>query len=334
MSSEKLLDERHRLLQIREHLGVRSRPDDKSFESEVVAACAKKIQPIVNAHSSCPGEEIIGAIAKEFGVHFEEVHSREDIESLQRKYLVEQRELGFGMLEAELSDPTVDALMFQRMWAIGEARDRWIAVINSQVSRSRGYWSRAHELIHRVAEPPQQRLPFYRHREDHANRVERIVDLGAAEIAFPRSVFAKHVLSVTGRELTWDLVQAIRKRFAPTASLQASAKALLRYWPQPAFLLVASLRGRLGRPTQDVALRLDVDGFNDGAALSKVLFFTNMRVPTTSPVWGAFDSGQTVSDFENLSTWVTSDGDGLPNRRAFTSGLRLNSVVYGLISLV
>lgn len=333
MSNEKRLDERHRLLEIREHLRVRAQIDDDSFELEVVATCAKKIQPIVNAYSDRPGEEIIGAIALDLGVHFEEVQSQADIDSLEQKYLVEQRELGFGRLAVELADPTVDALMFQRLKAAGEASDRWIAVINSQGSRARGYWSRAHELIHRVAEPPQRRLPFFRHREDHSNRIERIVDLGASEIAYPRAVFEDIVKSVSRRELTWDLVEGVRRRFAPSSSLQATAKAIVRYWPQPAFFVIAESRGRLRNPAVDIALRLDVEGFNVGAERSGIVFFKNMRVPLTSAISMAYDTVETVSEYENLGGWEASGRRPFPSRRALASGTKRGKHVYGLISL-
>jgi hypothetical protein len=85
------------------------------------------------------------------------------------------------MLAHELSDRNVDALLFQRMHAAGDAQDRWVAVLNLTATQARAYWSRPHELIHRLAEPPQRRLPFYRHRTDSQNRLERIIDFGAAD---------------------------------------------------------------------------------------------------------------------------------------------------------
>lgn len=318
---------------MREYLRVRALPEGKNFDGEVVDACVKKVEPVIAAHEDCKGEVIVAAIAKQLGVRFEEVKTAADIDLLEKKYLVEQRELGFGRLAHELADPSVDALLFQRMHADQDAPDRWVAVINLQETESRGYWSRPHEIIHRLAEPPQRRLPFFRHRTDSENRIERIVDLGAAELAFPPSVFGRLVQRVTHRELTWDLVEAVRQQFAPTSSVLAAAKAFLRSWPQPAFLLVARLRGRQQRPSVDVALRIDIEGFNPSAERSSVRFFPNMRVPETSPIWQTHESMQSVTEYENLATWSTSRGDSLPPCRALTSGLRLGSVVYGLVSL-
>ena len=206
-------------------------------------------------------------------------------------------------------------------------------MINLQETEARGYWSRPHEIVHRLAEPPQRRLPFFRHRADSESRIERIVDLGAAELAFPQSVFGRRVQSVTRRELTWDLVQVVRQQFAPTSSLLAAAKAFLRHWPRPAFLLTATVRGRRQRPNVDVALRIDIEGFSPSAEHSEVWFFDNMRVPPTSPIWQTHQSARPIIEYEDLGSWSTSRGVALPACRALTSGLRLGPVVYGLISL-
>jgi hypothetical protein len=331
MSVEKRLDDQHRLLAIREYLRVRTRPDEFAFEAEVVDACRRKVQPIIEEHASETGEAIVAAIAKSVGVHFEEVRSLADIDTLEQKYLVEQRELGFGRLGKELSDPTVDALLFQRVYAEPDAPDRWVAVINLQETLARAYWSRPHELVHRLAEPPQKRLPFFRHREDR-NRVERIIDLAAAELAFPSFVFGTLVNGVNHRELTWDLVEALRDRFAPTASLLSAAKAVVRYWPRPAFLLTAIVRGRRNRPMTDVALRINIEGFNAKAERSDVRFFPNMRVPTSSPLWDTQSTGRSITERERLGFWCTSAGDSLVDRIALTSSRRLGRIVYGLLS--
>jgi hypothetical protein len=332
--TEKELDDWQRLLAMREHLGVRARPDQPTFEAEVVEASVSQVSPIIERHAGECGEAIIESIAAHLGVRFEEVHSDHDIVHLERKYLVAKKELGFGLLAHELKDPGVDAVLIQRMHAAHDAPDRWVAVLNMQQTRARAYWSRPHELTHRLAEPPQRRLPFYRHRKDAQNRLERIIDLGAAELAFPATALGPRVRAVGSQELTWDLITALRLQFAPTASLLCAAKAIFRFWPQPAFLLQAKFQGRASGHNVDVALRVTLEGRTDGTSSSGVQFFRNMRVPPTSPLSHTFETGRNVSDVENLKHWVTSSGSGLPDRRALTSGLNLGSVAYGIVSLL
>jgi hypothetical protein len=321
-------------MEMREHLRVRATPDDPSFEREVVAACMRQVQPVIDAHADRTGEEISAAIATRLGIRFEEVRTPADIRALERKYLHEQREIGFGQLADEMADPMVDALLFERHRAPPDASDRWVAVLNVQETQARAYWSRSHEILHRVAEPPQRRMKFFRHRTDHEDRLERIIDQGAAELAFPKSVYGALVAQVGYRALTWGLVELVQHRFAPTSSLLSAAKAFIRFWPHPAFLLTATLKKSKQRPNEAPALRISVEGFNASAEKSGVHFIHNMRVPQTSPIAQTFASALELSVFENLETWTTSSGTRLPNRRVLTSSVRLGSVVYGIVSLV
>lgn len=331
-SKEQSLDERQRLLAMREYLGVRAIPQDESFDQEIVTAAVRKVRPIIATHSSSTGEQIIAAIANNIGICFEDVRNAADIAALEKKYLFEQKELGFGQLAQELTDPTVDALLFQRMNA-SKHGEGWVAVLNLQQTESRAYWSRPHEILHRLAEPPQGRLPFFRHRACQS-RVEGIIDLGAAELAFPEDVFGRLVRNSGAKELTWDLVDALKQRFAPTASMQSAYKAFLRFWPRPAYQLRATIRGRRNNPSDGVALRIDVDGFSDSAGSSGIRFFANMRVPRTSPISLAYDSSRDIVGVEDLHSWETSSGYRLPSRRALTAATRRGNSVYALVSLL
>lgn len=331
MSNERFLEQQQRLLAIREHLGVRSRPGSSEFEFEVAATCVEKVRPIIDRNLGQTGEAIIEALASHLRVKFEEVVTPDDIKILERKYLIEQRELGFAMLESELRRPDVDALLFERMHADETDRDKWIAVLNLQASRARAYWSRPHELVHRIAEPPQGRLPFFRHKADYENRLERLIDRGASGIAFPAPAFAPIVARYAAGPLTWATVKQIGSLFAPTASLQSVAKAALNHWPRPAILLIGSLRAKTRDPHGRRDLRVAVDGFSISGRTCGVLFFANMRVPVTSPLMHAFLTQSEVTDYEMLSQWRTSDGKSLPDRGALTSAIGVQGRAYALI---
>jgi hypothetical protein len=333
-AKEKYLDQRQRLQEMREHLRIRVSIADPSFGPEVVATCVRQVQPIIDAQADRTGEEINAALAQHFGVHFEEVRTQGDIQRLELKYLVERREIGFGQLADELADGAVDALLFERIHAAPGARDRWVAVLNIQETQARAYWSRPHELVHRLAEPPQKRLKFFRHRTDAENRLERIIDLGAAELAFPKSVYGRLVAGTAHRELTWETLRSVHRQFAPTSSLLAAAKAFVRYWPRPAFLLTAALKRSKQRPNEPPSLRVSIGGLSDSGKRTGIQFIPNMRVPKTSPLASAFASSTEQAGFENLGTWTTSNGRRLPDRRALTASIRLGPVAYALVSLV
>lgn len=332
MSKEQLLDQQHRLLAIREHLGVRARVESPDFAEEVARACVNVVRPILDRNAGEQGEKILAAIALELGVRFEEVENAGDIKRVEQKYLVEQKELGFGVMGKELAKDDVDALLFQRMHAHAHAADRWVAVLNLQKSRARAYWSRPHELIHRIAEPPQQRLPFFRHKSDYENRLERLIDLGAAELAFPKIAFAPVVECFRNQPLTWKIVQSIGAAFAPTASLLSVAKATLRHWRAPTLLLIAQMRAKKGDPHCAPALRIAMEGFSSTGERCGVFFFPNMRVPPLSVVMGAFATQSEETGREILSAWRTSTGKRLPDRPALISAKGLQSRAYVLVS--
>lgn len=325
-----------RLHRIRENLRLATPVDSPEFEKAVVQACRIRVDSLLTKAQPCTGEHVLSHLANQLHVRFEEVNHDRDIARLEKKYLEDKREIGFGQLEIELNAPGVDALLFQRIHTEDVARDRWVAVLNLRDSRSRAYWSRAHELTHRVAEPAQQQLPFYRHRNDSTNRLESLVDLGAAELAFYPPLFRPIVDSISTSMLTWGLVEEVRSRFASTASRLSTVHAMLRYWPQPTYLVFAQIAGRKGQPNVDRSLRIKISGFST-AARDTFLFFPNMRVPETSPIWHAFYSGKATSDFEQLGRWQTSSGKRLPDIRVFSDTNYYhygNNWVYALVSLV
>ena len=329
--SNKAFELQSRLNGIREHLGLRTPIDSPEFDQAVVRACRRKIDGMVNGFEPRSGEDILRHIADQLQVRFEEVHEDSDIASLERKYLQEKGEIGFGQLEKEINAPGVDALLFQRLRAEDSDDDKWVAVLNLRDGQSRGYWNRAHELIHRIAEPPQYRLPFYRHRNDNTNRLESLIDKSASELAFYQGHFRPIVESVCDDLLSWKLIDLVRRRYAPSASRLASAYAVLRNWRRPAYLLTASIAGRKKHPDIDQALRVNVAGFS-AVRWDDIFIFPNMRVPPSSPIWHCFHSGEDISDYENLDRWVTSGGDRLPDMLTFTSAFRGRNKAFALVS--
>lgn len=332
-SKNNSLEQQSRLNRIREHLGLHTSIHSPAFEGRVAAACRDQVDSLLAGARPASGEEVLDRVAGQLQVHFEEVYDDQDIEALETKYLREKREIGFGQLSMQFDDPTVDALLFERQSATSDAPDKWVAVLNLRETVSRGYWSRAHELIHRIAEPPQFNLPFYRHRNDKVNPLESLVDNVAADLAFYRRLFGPIVESLRDRPLTWDLIDLIRSLHAPSCSRLATVHATLRYWPRPAYLLRARLAGRKGRPNVDRALRIEVQGFSPDAKES-LFFFPNMRVPSSSPIQHCYQTGEAISAIEQLGKWDTSGGSKLPDARALTSAFHYQDWVLGLISLV
>ena len=322
-----------RLDAIGAHLAVKRRYPDTAFAADVSRACLDRVAPILDKLLPCTGEEIALGLAEHLHLTFEEVHGPHDVEKLEERYLKLKREIGFAQLRPELAKPGVDALLFQRMHASERDRDRWVAVLNLQESDAKGYWNRFHELGHRIAEPPQAVLPFRRHQFEATNPVEALIDSVAADIAFyPPAVRPSIVDLARYGALTFDLIDTFRHGYAPTASLLSTMKAMVKFWPTPAAALTSEVRGRRGRPDLDRALRVAVQGCNDSARAAGMVFFPNMRVPPSSPIEVAFESGADEEGREDLGQWRTSSGSALAPREVLTCARGMGRAVYAVVS--
>lgn len=250
-----------RLDAIAKHLKIKSRYEEPTFAADVRAACLARITPTLKEHGPLTGEDIAQCLGDELFLTFEEVHGPHDVTKLEDHYLKGKKEIGFAQLRDELDNPGTDALLFQRMNAAPGAPDSWVAVLNLQEGRSKAYWNKFHELSHRIAEPPQKILPFRRHQFEASNPIEALVDSVASDFAFYEPVFRPLVQTYAKTcRLSFETIEQIRNQYARTASLLATMKAVVNYWPRPAASLTAEFRGRRNSPNTDIALRVSPQG--------------------------------------------------------------------------
>ncbi|MBX3450783.1 MAG: hypothetical protein KF777_14550 [Planctomycetaceae bacterium] len=322
-----------RLDAIAKHLKIKSRYPADSFTAAVIDTCLDRIAPVVEKLLPCSGEQIALGLGEHLHLTFEEVRGPADVTDLLKRYLQGKKEIGFAQVPEQLTQPGVDALLFERMHAQEQDPDRWVAVLNLQDSDAKGYWNRFHELSHRIAEPPQGILPFKRHQIEASNPVETLMDAIAAEFGFYEPAFRPLVEQRAQRSrLTFSVVEYLRRQFAPTASLLSTMKAVVKFWPQPAAVLVSEFRGRVGAPHLDQALRVTPQGHNGAASNSGLKFIFNMRVPQGSPIDLAFQTGVEQNELERLGNWTTSQGKRLASLNVHTSARRIGKRVYSLIS--
>lgn len=323
-----------RLDAIARHLKIKSRYPENGFTEAVIDACLDRIAPVVEKLLPCSGEQIALGLGKHLHLTFEEVRGPDDVTDLLKRYLKGKKEIGFAQVPEQLAQPGVDALLFERMHAEEQDPDRWVAVLNLQDSDAKGYWNRFHELSHRIAEPPQGILPFKRHQFEANNPVETLMDAIAAEFGFYEPAFRPLVEQCAQRSrLTFNVVDFLRHQFAPTASLLSTMKAVVKFWPQPAAMLVSEFRGRVGAPHVDQALRVTPQGHNGAASDSGLKYIFNMRVPQGSPIDVAYQTGVEQNEFERLGNWTTSQGKRLTSLDVHTSARRIGKRVYSLISV-
>ena len=164
--------------------------------------------------------------------------------------------------------------------------------------------------------------------------MEKVIDLVAGKAAFHTPYLLPVVNHHANRMLTWDTVDVIRSAFAPSASREAMAKAVVDHWPVPAFYLIGDLRTRKNEPHESSRLRVSIHGFNKPASSSGIRFFRNMRVPESSVAFAAFLDRVSYTERELLSVWQTSGGSRLPDVSAVVSACPTNiDAVHILVSL-
>ena len=326
-----------RLDQVADHLNLKCQPGDEEFVDQAKKAVMRRIRAVAKDAKPANGEELIAAIASRFRVRFESVRSESDVEKLHTRYFKRRRELGFAMLGDDLGDPQVDALLFQLENAVDDDDAEFVAVLNLRQTDLREYWNKGHELAHRIAEPPQKILPFRRHPAERRSPIESLVDEIASEVAFYGPLFKPCVKRFAkSHDLTLQTVRQIKRVFAPSASLLSVANATVKYWPQPAIVLVAEERGRIkgGRATKiDEALRVRMHACNQKAAELNVATFPNMRVPASSPLNFAYFERRELQEYENLKYWVTSQGRRLPDIETLTSARGYGDRAYAIVSV-
>jgi hypothetical protein len=277
-------------------------------------------------------------VARRLQMVFEEVRADEDFDRLTEVYARAKREFVFAGMRSKFDDdanPTYGALV-QRRHAGDDDPDKFVAVIDCRGYKlARRFFTRWHEIAHRLTTHCDQPEPVYRSEHDP---IERLMDEIAAHVGFYDQIFAPAFRQAVGgnRLLTFGAVEAVIERAFPTASFQATLFACARRLKTPVLYLEAALAHK-----KDVKRRLTTPSmFGDDPPQSELRavkvvpntpaqedgFFipTNMRVPATSVIHRLFEA-ELLTDgdaLECLSQWE-SQGKSLPRRAVAVEGRKV-----------
>lgn len=321
-----------RLDAIVKNLGVGKQWGGHNSSKEVVQACLEKVSGLFMGIEPT-GEALAARTAKHYQVNFEEVRQDEDITSLEQKYLVGKKELGFARLREEIYSPNVDALLFQRINANPDDPDRWVAVLNLTITEDRAYWNRYHELSHRLAEPPQKILPFRRETTNNRDVVEKLIDTIAGEVAFHPRIFSRYIESLKTVPATFEAISAVRNAYSPSASLLAVTNAIVQRMERPALVFVASMKAKRYGPQYQKDLRIEPQCRNALAKASDLFLIPNMRVPHSSCAYHTFFTGCLMTCLESTGDWTTSSGKAIPQHHVTVSSIKLGDRIYGIMTI-
>ena len=297
----------------------------RNLEHAIIYHCLEQLREWVASHGQPETlDELVDRFAQSLDMRFEEVHGHEGMTLLMDRMNPVERPI-FAALRAEFGDDTDGATVLR------VNRESWepayLAVINCEGWHEfRRYFSKWHELVHRLLEGPQLTFAFRRTTVDRPEPEEVLVDRVTAVLAFFPDMFVPVLREETALDglLTFGAVDRIRDRIASSASHEATLRASLSHDPGPVWLLrcANSLTADEERRTNsrqlrmiptdppDPKLRVQSSIMSPAAAESGVRFHRNMRVPEGSVVaqafadeWGAFVVGD-----EPLDTWQTSSG--------------------------
>ncbi len=288
---------------------------------EILKFVSSRIKRISKKFRCQTLNELLIATAAEMETTFEEIHSDEDLQRIQRGYL-DRRETAFANLEAELQGAEDYGITIRRTH-----QEQWeplfVSVIDCRGEKIfRRYFTKWHELAHLLTLTPQMRLVF---RRSHSASIARdpeeiLMDVIAGEVGF-------HPDFLPGKlegGISFDTILRIRDECCPDASAQAATIGIVKALPVPCILVEASMALRkqesisarqlglgLGEMSPKPALRAVHVSVNGVAREAGICFHKNWRVPAESVISRVFTDGGNAEANEDLNWWTTSDGSSL-----------------------
>src|SRR5208337_4775857 len=149
---------------------------------------------------------------------------------IKQVYALGKREFVFATMRLKFDDPgnPTYGVLIRRSNAEADAPDRYVAVIDCRGRKlARRFFTRWHEIAHRLTTHADSGEPVYRSEHDP---VGRLMDAIAGHIGFYGPLFEPvFVAAHSGKELlTFETVEAVVREGFPDASIQATLFACCR----------------------------------------------------------------------------------------------------------
>ena len=312
--------------------------------------CHRRIDGWVSEAGGVTGIDALEAlVTRRLQMVFEEIKADEDFDRLTDVYARGKKEFVFAGMRTKFDDdanPTYGALV-QRRHAGADDPDRFVAVIDCRGFKlARRFFTRWHEIAHRLTTHCDMSEPVYRSEHDP---IERLMDEIAGHVGFYGPIFGPAFRQASrGKSLlTFGTVEAIVSGAFPAASFQATLFACARRLTTPVVYLEAMLAHK-----KEVKRRLQTPSMfgddpppgelravkvipNKAAQEDGLTIPTNMRVPADSVIHRLFDAEPQSSDDgkEDLSQWE-SKGKSLDARAVVVEGRKVGDRVIAIVQPV
>lgn len=286
--------------------------------SEIVEYVRRRVGKVVKNYKCTDLASLLDAAAHDAKTIIREVHCDADLDRIIAEF-VPQGETIFANLRNELRDRDY-AITLKRQHA-AKFDLPFVSVIDCRGSKMfASYFTKWHELAHLFTLTPQMRLVF---RRTHAAAVldpeESLMDIIAGEMAF----WPAFLNGASDQDISFDLIERIRKEFCPQASYQASLIGIVKALPKPCILLSAQLDLKESEKPDRLQMRLSNCNapvpqlramhvsVNRAARNENIRMHPHWRVPERSAIYRSFEQQSYFEAVENLDWWATSSGSRL-----------------------
>ena len=311
-----------------------------NFENMIVEHCLARLRAWVAVHGTPSNlSELVKEFAASLDMRITEVRTESDIDAALEEMSFVQK-TAIGDLKTEFggdTDAITVRILDRRPWD----REYWAIINCLGWHEYRRYYTKWHEVVHRLLDGQQLAFAFRRTRVNRPEPAEALVDRVAATLAFYPDMFEPVVREELAKEgrLSFDVIDNVRERIAPDASREATANACLRLMPSPVWFLQchvgmkASEVRKLENPQMsffseeppDAKLRVRTASYSPSAEELGIRLHPNMRVPESSVVTLGFNDigGDSNQGTEALDTWETSSGGPIGNGEIHLEAMRI-----------
>jgi hypothetical protein len=316
----------------------------------ILDLCRNRIDRWVAEAGGVPSvEHLERLVTEKLQMVFEEIRDDGDFDRIKQVYATGKRDGVFASMRLKFEDeqnPTYGALV-RRKNVTADARDRYVAVIDCRGDKlSRRFFTRWHEIAHRLTTDAEPDEPVYRSEHDP---IEQMMDRVASHVGFYEPLFGPSFdQEMRGkRKLSFDAVENIRRDAFPDASFQSTLFACHRRYAEPAVYIEATpaLKVKHKREITQGAqwlfddlrplpqLRAVIVIQNDAAKQCGLFIAPKMRIPGTSLIHRIYcdESLNDRESIENLSDWEHSGGKWLADQEVRVEARRTRDRVIALV---
>jgi len=311
--------------------------------------CHRRIDAWVAEAGGVPNIDALEAlVTQKLQMVFEEIRTDEDFDRIADEYARKKKDPVFGSLRFQFNhaENPIYGMLLQRKTTT-DALDRFVAVIDCRGSKlARRFFTRWHEIAHRLTTHTDMPEPVYRSEHDP---IERMMDEIAGHVGFYDPLFqpAYQQANLGQPHLKFGTIETIINDAFPTASFQSTLFACTRRLPTPVVYLEATLAHK-----KDVKRRLATPSlFDDDPPLGELRAVkvipnkaaqqdgftipTNMRVPAASVIHSLFDADPMTdgNGEECLSQWE-SQGRSLGRRAVVVEARKVPDRVIAIVQPV